>query len=110
MKQKVWYVVKGLIIQGVLGLFALIIAGGVIYYFIGFERATSMVFTVKAPIMILINVVYMGLIVVLLAYGLFNIPVYLWRIADNKYQLYLELERAHLFYREHREAMIDFHT
>lgn len=34
--------------------------------------------------MIISNVINMLQLVVLLAYGLFNLPIYLWKFADNK--------------------------
>jgi hypothetical protein len=48
--------------------------------------------------------------VVLLAYGLFNLPIFLWKYADNKQALYNELERADEIRKEYRTAMSDFHT
>jgi len=43
---------------------------------------------IKAVALILTNVINMLQLVLLLAYGLFNLPIYLWKKADNKQQLY----------------------
>ena len=56
------------------------------------------------------NVINMLQLVVLLAYGLFNMPIYLWKCADNKQILYSELEKAENIRMEYRTAVADFHT
>ena len=43
---------------------------------------------VKAVALIMSNVINMLQLVLLLAYGLFNMPIYLWKCADNKQILY----------------------
>lgn len=48
-------------------------------------------------------------LVVLLAYGLFNLPIFLWKYADKKQTLYKELERAEAVRKEYREAVADFY-
>ena len=55
------------------------------------------------------NVYSMLILVILLAYGLFNLPLSLWRYADNKFNLYKELENADAIRREYRSAMTDFY-
>lgn len=49
---------------------------------------------VKAAALIMLNVYSMLVLVVLLAYGLFNLPVFLWKYADNENKLYTLLESA----------------
>ena len=59
--------------------------------------------------MIISNVINMLQLVGLLAYGLFNMPIYLWKYADNKQALYNELERAEEIRMDYRTAVTDFH-
>lgn len=47
---------------------------------------------------------------IFLAYGLFNLPIYLWNYADNNYQLLLQLRIANKTIREYREALVDYQT
>ena len=63
----------------------------------------------QATILILGNVYNMIFLVVLLAYGLFYLPLFLWKYADNQYQLYTTLETAHDVRRAYRDAQIDFY-
>lgn len=63
----------------------------------------------KAVMLIMSNVMNMLTLVLLMAYGLFNIPVFLWKYADNQHHLYLELERAEAVRRDYRAAMADFY-
>lgn len=64
---------------------------------------------IKAVALILTNVINMLQLVLLLAYGLFNLPIFLWKFADNKQALYSELERAETVRSEYRTAMADFY-
>jgi hypothetical protein len=64
---------------------------------------------IQAVALILTNVLNMLQLVVLLAYGLFNLPIYLWKCADKKQSLYKELERAETVRKEYREAVADFY-
>lgn len=75
------------------GLIALIVFGAIAYYAIGMSGINS----VKGVVLIMSNVYSMLVLVVLLAYGLFNLPVFLWKYPDNKHSLYQELERAEDF-------------
>jgi hypothetical protein len=59
--------------------------------------------------LILTNVINMLQLVVLLAYGLFNLPIFLWKYADKKQTLYQELERAETVRQEYRAAVADFY-
>ena len=52
--------------------------------FIVFKVKNEQINGVKAVAMIMSNVINMLQLVVLLAYGLFNMPIYLWKCADNK--------------------------
>ena len=45
--------------------------------------------------MIMSSIYNMLVLVVLMAYGLFNLPIYLWKSQDKKESLYAELEVAH---------------
>ena len=64
---------------------------------------------IKAVALILSNVYNMLVLVLLLAYGLFNLPIVLWKYADNKQTLFSELERAESVRQEYREAVADFY-
>ena len=59
---------------------------------------------IKAALLIMGNVYNMLFLVVLLAYGLFNLPIYLWKYADNKHSLYSELEYAYDIRKGYRDA------
>lgn len=74
----------------VAGIIALIIFGSIAYFAIGLNGMNG----VKAALLIMANVYSMLFLVILLAYGLFNLPVYLWKYADNSHQLFKELETA----------------
>ena len=64
----------------------------------------------QAVALIMVNVMNMTTLVLLLAYGLFNLPIHLWKVADNKLNLYSQLERADEFRKEYRAAKDDFIT
>lgn len=55
------------------------------------------------------NVYSLLFLVMLLAYGLFNVPVYLWKYADHKFLLYRELEVAHTTRKAYRDAQVEFY-
>ncbi len=73
-----------------MGIVAGIVFGLIAYFAIGLDGINS----VKGTVLIISNVYSMLFLVLLLAYGLFNLPVFLWKYADNRQSLYLELERA----------------
>jgi hypothetical protein len=73
---------------------------------IGFEGLNG----VKSALMVMANVYSMLILVVLLAYGLFNLPVFLWKYPDNKHRLFANLELADETRKKYREALVDFHT
>jgi hypothetical protein len=78
----------------VLGIFGGAIAGLV------YAKYGNQGFTNAKVIILVLNTVYaMLFLVFLLAYGLFFLPVYLWKNGDNKAILYRELERAHFTYK-----------
>jgi hypothetical protein len=52
----------------------------------------------------------MFVLTLLLGYGLFFLPLNLWKRSDNQAILYKELETAHQVFREYREALTEFHT
>jgi hypothetical protein len=66
------------------GVIALVVFGLIAYFAIGMDGINS----VKGTVLILSNVYSMLFLVILLAYGLFNLPVFLWKYADNKNSLY----------------------
>lgn len=70
---------QNLIKLAIAGIVALIIFGAIAYFVIGLEGMNG----AKAAILILANVYSMLFLVILLAYGLFNLPLYLWKYADN---------------------------
>ena len=81
------------------------ILAGVVYGWLGVRDISG----AKAIALIMSNVMNMLTLVVLMAYGLFNIPVFLWKYADNQHNLYLELERAETVRKDYRSAMADFY-
>ena len=60
--------------------------------------------------MIMSSVYNMLLLVSLMSYGLFNLPIYLWKFYDNKESLYSELETADQIRSDYRNSMVDFYT
>ena len=93
-----------IIILGVLGVLLFFLV------FTVFKIKNENINEVKAVAMIISNVVNMLQLVVLLAYGLFNMPIYLWKCADNKQILYNELAKAYRTKREFREALNEYRT
>jgi len=89
-----------------IGIVALLIFFLVAYFAFGMTGIDS----IKGTVLILANVYSMLFLVLLLAYGLFNLPVFLWKYADNRHNLYIELERADITRKQYREALVDFHT
>eukprot|EP00347_Sterkiella_histriomuscorum_P021826 403332633 len=93
-------------------LLILMVGGGIVLGILGFSIYTKFGFQglngVKAALLIMTNVYSMLQLVVLLAYGLFNLPVYLWKCADNKHSLFEELQNAENIRSEYRTAMTDF--
>jgi len=87
------------------GLVFLGILASIAYFVYGYRGLSGG----KAALLCASNVLGMLVMVVLLSYGLFHIPSFLWRYPDNKYQLFKELERAEQVYKNYREALIDFH-
>jgi hypothetical protein len=86
---------------------------GVVLFFLVFtvfKIKNENINEVKAVAMIISNVVNMLQLVILLAYGLFNMPIYLWKCADNKQILYKELQRAYKTKREYRESLNEYRT
>lgn len=65
---------------------------------------------IKGALLIMANVYSMLVLVLLLAYGLFNLPLFLWKYADNKQTLYRQLERADDVRKQYRAAIVDFYT
>jgi hypothetical protein len=63
---------------------------------------------IKAMALVFTNILNMVQLVILLAYGLFNLPIFLWKFADNKQTLYKELEHAHQVRHEYRSALSDY--
>ena len=63
----------------VAGIIALAIFGSIAYFAIGLNGING----VKAVLLIMGNVYSMLFLVILLAYGLFNLPLYLWKCGDN---------------------------
>jgi hypothetical protein len=91
-----------MIIAGVVAFGVLL---GVVYGYLEFRDFDG----VKAVLLVLSNVYNMLVLVILLAYGLFNLPLFLWKYPDNKAQLYAELERAEQVRKDYRSAMADFY-
>lgn len=86
------------------------VVGIVLYVLVFFVIKVKNINGIKAVAMIMSNVINLLQLVLLLAYGLFNMPIYLWKCADNKQLLYNELERADEIRLEYRTALTDFHT
>lgn len=88
------------------GVIALAIFGSIAYFAIGLDGING----IKAALLIMANVYSMLFLVILLAYGLFNLPLYLWKYGDNQHNLYKELETADDIRKQYRAALVDFHT
>lgn len=63
---------------------ALAILGAVLFFLVFVVLKVENINGFKAVAMIISNVINMLQLVILLAYGLFNLPIYLWKYADNK--------------------------
>ncbi len=63
---------------------ALVIVGSAAFFLIFVVIKVKNINGFKAVAMIISNVINMLQLVILLAYGLFNMPIYLWKCADNK--------------------------
>jgi hypothetical protein len=62
----------------------------------------------KSIAMIMSSLYNMIVLSALLGFGLFNLPVYLWKKEDKKVQLYSELERAETVRSEYRACVTEF--
>ena len=60
----------------------------------------------KAGVLIMSNVYGMIILVVLLSYGLFNLPLYVWSLANYEYQFFNALSRAPNIFQEYRSALV----
>ena len=107
---KVWgrvkQTAKGLVIRMIAGAVAIVIGFFLVFVVLKVRDVSG----IKAVALILTNVINMLQLVVLLAYGLFNLPIYLWKCADNKLALYDELKHAEKVRMEYRSALADFYT
>lgn len=45
-----------------------------------------------------------------MGFGLFNLPIFLWKYHDNQESLYAELERADQVRRDYRSSMAEFYV
>jgi hypothetical protein len=72
--------IKGLLVQIII----LGVVGAVLFFLVFVVIKVENINGFKAVAMIISNVINMLQLVVLLAYGLFNLPIYLWKFADNK--------------------------
>jgi len=72
--------IKGLLVQ----IIALAVVGAVLFFLVFVVIKVENINGFKAVAMIISNVINMLQLVVLLAYGLFNLPIYLWKCSDNK--------------------------
>ena len=64
----------------------------------------------KSIALIMTSIYNMLVLVSLLGYGLFNLPLYLWKQYDHRENLYAELETASEVRRDYRSSMADFYT
>ena len=63
----------------------------------------------KSIAMIMSSCYNMLVLVALMGYGLFNLPIFLWKYQDNKESLYAELEQAEQVRKDYRSSMADFY-
>jgi hypothetical protein len=68
----------------IVGIVLLGILAALAYFLIGLSNLEG----VKSALLIMANVYSMLVLVILLAYGLFNLPVFLWKFPDNKHRLF----------------------
>lgn len=72
-------------------------------------RNTETLDSIKAGILVLSNFYGQLVMVLLLSYGLFKVPVFLWRRADNTGILMDKVRHADPYYRKFRDALLEFH-
>lgn len=51
----------------------------------------------------------MSVLVLLLAHGLIKLPIHLWKLADNQYNLINTLSKTDRVRKEYRRALVEYH-
>lgn len=90
MKSKALFALKTLLIKIVVGAIVVAASGYALIKFYG----ESVLGTVQATVLIVSNVYGMSLLVILLAHGLIKLPIFVWKLGDNQYNLLNALSRA----------------
>ena len=104
-KSKVKFVFKRLLIKLLVMVIVLGIIGALLVHFL----KDSVLESVQAATLILVNLYGMVLLVLLLAHGLIKLPIVLWKKSDNQYTLISLLNRADQRRRAYRDALIEYH-
>lgn len=82
-----------------------LLVGGLIWFF-GKDNVLTTGYT---AILILSNIYGMSVLVLLLAHGLIKLPIHLWKLADNQYNLINTLNKADQVRKEYRRALVEYH-
>jgi ABC-type dipeptide/oligopeptide/nickel transport system permease component len=90
-------IIVGVVIFGILA--------GIVYGF----KLNSKIDGIKSVLMIMLSLMDMITLAALMAYGLWNLPLYLWKCKDNKETLYNLLAQATDIRYQYRESMADFY-
>jgi hypothetical protein len=64
----------------------------------------------KSIAMIMSSLYNMLVLCLLMGFGLFNLPIFLWKFHDHRESLYAELQRADQVRRDYRESMAEFYV
>lgn len=93
------------------GVILLVILAALLYFVPALHKYhnTETLESVKAGILVLSNLYGQLVMVILLSYGLFRVPVFLWRRADKKGILMDRLRHADIYYRKYRDATLELH-
>jgi hypothetical protein len=108
---RVKFAIKKLLIPLMLGIFLLIVMAALFYFVPALHDYRNMetMDSVKAGILVLSNLYGQLVMVILLSYGLFRVPVFLWRRADHRSIMMDNLRHADIYYRKFRDACNEFH-
>ena len=105
---KVRFVLKKMLAQILSFLVITILFCCFIIFYIGTDAKTLFMYCYTASL-ILSNVYAMSILVILLAHGLFKLPMTIWKFKDNRYNLLNALSRADRVRRAYRTSLIEYH-
>jgi hypothetical protein len=105
---KVKFVLKKMFVQ-ILAMVAVFstLSGFLIFYMK--KDAKNLMKSLNTAVLIYSNIYAMSILVILLAHGLFKLPISLWKYKDNRYNLLNALSRADTVRRAYRTSLIEYH-